>query len=326
MIKVYKTFELSDSEWTQLIDGFNNSFGLQTDVQKMKAYYSATVLGYSYHALDFTEEGRLRGYNSLVPMEYVFQGTKIIVGVSGGTYVNKEYRKDVFIFKHLMNALFEYCRNEGMVMKVGVPNKNSFKYAVKVNKAKHIGDLKYYILPVRLFNLIPYKILKPLNIFSIFFVNLHLFFSMVLAWFWNPYAKTKKIEIECSDFFYDVRFRNKQVYKECRKDNLIAFYRIFIENGNNVAYIMDFKENGKKTLKALLYVVKEILRRESNITAILYIGTMNLMQPFLFKIPRKFVPKSLPLTVNIINEDKLLKEAAVNMDSWDFSLQNFDVR
>ena len=126
----------------------NDSFSECQTVERMKVNYSCSVLGYSYHALDLTEDGAIRGYNSIVPTQYLYQGKKIIVGISGGTYVNKEFRKDVFIFKHLMDALFIYCRNEGMVMKVGVPNKNSFKYTLILNKAKMVGYLNYYILPV----------------------------------------------------------------------------------------------------------------------------------------------------------------------------------
>ena len=67
MIKVFKTFELTDSVWKQIIDGFNESFGRNKSVEGMKQYYCCNVLGYSYHAIDFTNDGIVRGYNSIVP-------------------------------------------------------------------------------------------------------------------------------------------------------------------------------------------------------------------------------------------------------------------
>lgn len=326
MIKVYKTFELSDSDWKQIIDGFNESFGRNKSIEGMKQYYCCNVLGYSYHAIDFTEDGIVRGYNSIVPTQYEYEGQRIMVGISGGTYVNKEYRKDVFIFKHLMDALFEYCSEERMVMKVGVPNKNSFKYTLKINKAKLVGYLNYYILPIRLFHFTSYKSLYFLNFVSILFVRLHLLIVSLLSGLFNSKSPQKQLKMVCDSHFYDSRYRSRNCYKECAKGAMIGFYRICDEEGKKVAYLMDFKEKGEKTLKALLFLTRQIFRNENDIDAIVYIGTMNLSQPLLLKIPQKMIPKPLPLTINVINGDKKLEAVALDMNSWDFGLQNFDVR
>ena len=109
MIYVYKTQDLSEKDWHGIVRGFNDSFDRNNSIESMQKYYAATILGYSYHALDYTEDGQLRGYNSIVPTLYDYHGKEILVGISGGTFVNKEFRKDVFIFKHLMTALFDYC-------------------------------------------------------------------------------------------------------------------------------------------------------------------------------------------------------------------------
>jgi len=326
MIKVCKTLDLSDSDWIQIVDGFNRSFSLNNTVESMKNYYISSIAGYSYHALDFTEEGVLRGYNSIVPTQYTYKGQTIMVGISGGTFVNKEFRSDVFIFKHLMDALFDYCGKDGMAMKVGVPNKNSFKYTLKMNKAKLVGYLNYYILPIRLFNVIPLKSLGFLNFISVFFSKLYLYGISALSLIINPKGEEKTLELVCDKHFFDTRYRNRNHYTECVKGNILGFYRVVEENGMHVAYIMDFKEENRKSLKALSYVSRQILPKERGIDAIMYVGTMNLRQPLLFKVPHKMDPKPLPLTINVINGDKALEEEALNMKSWDFSLQNFDVR
>lgn len=326
MIKVYKTKELSDTEWAQIVDGFNQSFNLDKTVESMKKNYLNSVIGYSYHALDFTEEGLLRGYNSIVPTKYIYKGQSILVGISGGTFVNKEYRSDVFIFKHLMEALFDYCSKDGMIMKVGVPNKNSFKYTLKMNKAKLVGYLNYYILPIRLFNITSLRSLKILNFFSVFFSRLHLFCISALSLLYNPKSKGRLLEIVCDRLFYDTRYRNRKYYSECSKGDITGFYRVVEEDGMRVAYIMDFKEENRKSLKALSFVSRRILSAERKIDAIMYVGTMNMCQPLLIKVPHKMEPKPLPLTINVINGDSTLEADALDMNSWDFSLQNFDVR
>ena len=326
MIKVYKTLDLSDSDWKQIVDGFNRSFSLNKTVESMKKYYTSSITGYSYHALDYTEDGVLRGYNSIVPTEYKYKGQSISVGISGGTFVNKEFRSDVFIFKHLMDALFDYCGKDGMVMKVGVPNNNSFRYTLKMNKAKLVGYLNYYILPIRLFNVIHLKPLGFLNFIPVFISKLYLYSISAMSSILNSHGETKSLELVCDKHFYDTRYRNRNHYTECLKGNMIGFYCVVEEDGMHVAYIMDFKEDNRKSLKALSFVSRQILSKEQGIDAIMYVGTMNMRQPLLFKVPHKMDPKPLPLTVNVINGDMALEGEALNMNSWDFSLQNFDVR
>ena len=225
-----------------------------------------------------------------------------------------------------MDALFEYCGKDGMVMKVGVPNKNSFKYTLKMNKAKLVGYLNYYILPIRLFNVIPLKSLGFLNFISVLFSRIYLYGISAMSSVFNPKGNTKPLELVCDKHFYDTRYRNRSHYTECLKGNMIGFYRVVQENGMHVAYIMDFKEGNRKSLRALSFVSRQILSNERGIDAIMYVGTMNLRQPLLFKVPHKMDLKPLPLTINVINGDTALEEEALNMDSWDFSLQNFDVR
>lgn len=325
MIVVLKTHDLSENDWKQIEEGFNASFEAQWNVERMKPFYSSTFLGYSYHALDRDENGKLRGYNSLLPCEYDYDSKRIIVGVSGGTFVKKEFRKDVFIFKHLMDALFAFCREEGMAMKVGVPNHNSFKYALVMNKAKLVGYLDYYILPIRAFDFLSQKWLRPLNVFTLGYSYFMLMVSSLVGQC-GFRSTPKKIEISVGENFYDFRFRCKSVYKECKKGQITGFYRRYVERGCNVAYIMDFRENGQKTLRALNFVARQILFKEHGLSAILYVGTINVSQPLLIKLPAKIQPQKLPLTINVINGDKGLEENALHMKNWEFSLLNFDVR
>ncbi len=325
MIKVYKTFELSDSDWKQIEEGFNDSFDAKWNIERMKVYYSSTFLGYSYHALDTDENGVLRGYNSLLPNIYDYDGKKIIVGVSGGTFVKKEFRKDVFIFKHLMDALFTFSKEEDMVMKVGVPNHNSFKYALVMNKAKLVGYLDYYILPVRGFDFLSKSWLRPLNVLTLGYSYL----MVMLSSLWGlvgHHSQPRRLEISLSEDYYDLRFRCKSVYKECKKGQMSGFYRLYVEKGCCVAYVMDFRENNKKTVRSLNYIVRQILLKEKAISAILYVGTINVTQLLLIKVPSRMQPQKLPLTINVLNGDEKLEKTALEMKNWDFSLLNFDVR
>ena len=161
---------------------------------------------------------------------------------------------------------------------------------------------------------------------SILFTRLHLSCISLLSSLYNPKGEEKTLEIVCDRLFYDTRYRNRSSYSECVKGNILGFYRVVEEDCMRVAYIMDFKEEGRKSLKALSFVSKQILSKEQGVDALMYVGTMNLRQPLLFKVPHRMDPKPLPLTINVINGDMDLEADALNMNSWDFSLQNFDVR
>ena len=50
-------------------------------------------------------------------------------------------------------------------------------------------------------------------------------------------------------------------------------------------------------------------------------------QHILFKVPQKFVPKPLPLTYYVLDKKNKAKYSDMsNLENWDFSLMNFDVR
>lgn len=326
MIKVCKTQELNQDDWIQLTNGFNICFNTKHSAEHLRTFYESTIKGYSYHALDFDEEtGILRGYNSFLPTEYVYDSKVILGGISGGTYVLPEYRKDVAIFMNLMTALFKYCRSEGMIIKVGVPNKNSFKYTIKINKAKLVGYLNYYIIPIKPFNLFRNKFLHVLNLFTCVLAWLWILVNQLIAIFLHSKKKTCKFELNTTQDFLEIRFSNKENYHQIKNSKYNCHYRIYQEGNANVAYLMDFREGNERTFRALVFAIRNIAKKE-DVAMILYVGTMNMIQTIMLKLPHRFDPKPLPLTVNVLNKDEQMLDDAVELSSWDFGLINFDAR
>src|SRR5699024_11412459 len=91
-IIVRKTYEISDGQWRKLVKEFNSTFNRQSSVEDKKEFYSSNVYGYSYHAFAVSDNGNIIGHTSLIPSQYRAGNQTVMMCISGGTFVSKEYR------------------------------------------------------------------------------------------------------------------------------------------------------------------------------------------------------------------------------------------
>ena len=95
------------------------------------------------------------------------------------------------------------------------------------------------------------------------------------------------------------------------------------EEGVKTAYIIEATQEGKRSMKAFLKVIKVI--RQQNVDLIIYVGKMGVFQTLFIKVPKKLEPKKLPLMCDVlIPNDKFSDIYDIN--NWDFGLLNYDVR
>jgi hypothetical protein len=322
-IQVVKTFELTDKIWAQIIEGFNSSFHRPTSIEKLKSFYKGNVLGYSYHALCM-EDGKLIGFNSIIPYKYLFQEEEMLIGLSCSSFVLKEYRKDIFIFKDMYDALWSVCSANHYIAFVGVSNKNSYKYGIVFMKHVEIGTLPYFALPVRIskvLNKSRYFILDLLSYLGAYGIALLSLTSFII----NSKEKKAVFRINTNENFYNKRFP-ATLYTCYQSGNTKAWYRIVEEEGVRTAYIMEFVERNIRTSGSLARIVWHILLKEKP-DMILFVGTLRLKQFSLIKLPKKYEPKNLPLVYNQASVmEKRKYELLSKLDTWNFSLMNFDVR
>lgn len=323
-IKVYRTNELDDKNWAEICQGYKECFNIIRTPEQLKKSFSKTITGFTLHALKFNEIGEIIGHNYYQPRPYLLDGTKVICALSGGTFVLPNYRKDIFIFNEMIKALDKEAANLGWIAQLGVPNENSFKYAVKINKQKHIGDLSYYILPIHIGTILN-KNSPILNYISSLFCHFSTLITKCLAFIWNPTERLKPLHLDISKSFLDIRFDTNN-YTLINKRDLLGVYRIFNEQGIKTAYIVFCGEKFRRSAKSLNFVVREILRKE-HVDAILYIGTMNFWQGSLIKVPKRFVPQKMPLCVTIFErQNSSVEEIFKTIKNIDFGLINYDVR
>jgi len=319
-IQILLTNEITDQQWQEIVDGFNVSFSSNTTIEWLKVFSTSNHLGYCYHALAIDND-KIVGYNVMTPFLYK-NGLKIIN--SGSSYVLKEYRKDIFIFSDMLNALYERCSLDGFAVSTGVPNMNSFEYSIKFLNCKHIANLDYYILPVNISTILHKRYLLVFDFICKSVIWFYLFFFK--TFYNNRIEKATKYEILKSDLFYNNRFKQTE-YKKINMDKNTIYYRIVNEDGIKAAYLMDFvDENFSRNTSSLLIGIKDIFKNEA-VDIIIFVGTLRIKPSILLKVPPKYVPKRLPFTIKFLTQEAKIKYAdMLNMDNWSFSLLNFDGR
>lgn len=324
MIKILKTFEIDDTLWNQIAAGFNESFDRDVNVESLKnGFCVSNQWGYAFHAIAIHDDtGDIMAFNTYTP---TFYKNGMNAMVSGSTFVKPKYRKDIFIFYDMVLALRERAKEEGFTVEIGVPNQNSKEYGKVLLKDKYVADLDYYILPRNISKVLDKPALKYINFFFRFLFTIHLSIQYVISFICNYKEKEPKYALITDEDFYHARFKSSAYSKYC-DGKCQAYYKIEDEDGKKVAYLFDFKYDNVRTRKAITKAVWYIYHHEKP-DAVLFVGFLWLIQFTLFKVPKKFIPKPLPLTYYIL--DKKRKEEFKDMDekkNWNFGLMNFDVR
>lgn len=322
-ILVLKTNEISDELWSSISEGFNESFSLNSTPERMRnAFCVRNREGYGYHAIALSDEGELMGYNVFSPVFYK-NGLKTVV--SGSTFVRPKFRVHEMLFLNMVQELRKAVINDGYQVEIGVPNHNSEKFALKILKFKLVAELNYYILPFNLSKSLNKPQLKFADGIVLQLSKLHLLCQSVFSSLFNNSEKEVKYELDLDDNYWNYRLRNG-CYKEYQNGIFQAHWLPYNENGTKAVYLMDFRESNKRTYRSLVKALKEISRRE-DVDMILFVGFLHLKQLGLFKCPKKFVPKRLPLTYYVLNKSEREKFSDMqDTKNWNFSLINFDAR
>ena len=327
MIKIIikKTGEITAEEWDQITGGFNSEFIKDKRPEDLKKYYEATVLGFSYHALALAETGEFAGHTTFAPMFYKQKnGERILTVLSGGSYVKKKFRSDIFIFKDMYMALAESAKNDGVLAVLGVPNKNSFKYFTKLLNAKFLYNLPYYVLPLRLNKLVQNKTASVFSFLILFAVKCYLHTLHIFSFFFNSKEKQIFFTIDYSEVAFLQRFN--ETYNTVETGKYRFTYKIYNEKDISTAYIFDFTESGERTSRSLIRCCNYIACKEKA-DLLAFVGRLDLTQPVLMKLPVKKEPQQLPLTIDVLADyDHPLFEELGNTANWNFGLMNFDVR
>jgi hypothetical protein len=321
---VLRTNEINIELWNEFILEFNAIFLRKTSPEEFRRYYCSNAFGYSYHCFAFSSNGAIAGYTAIIPFYYTLFKERMVIGVGGGSFVKKEYRKDIFVLRDIWNCLRNYCLKDGIIAFLGISNVNSFRYSLEILKRTHLGNLKYYILPVHPMKILKRKKLRWLDSFFRALSYLFLLSNILLSYLLQFKEDNSKIKINLYKEFYDHRFYKD--YTEIQSGNTRFYYKILIENGIKTAYLMDFREKGRRSYYSLSRSLLEIIRLEK-IDLILFIGTLRMKQLAMFCLPDKKEPKKLPVVIDLLCVDNPSRyESLLDLNNWELSLMNFDLR
>ena len=323
-LRVCSTNEWSTKMWDSYINNFNSVFGKDFKLDFFQRKYLKSSSGFSFHALLLSDNEEIVGGCTVIPLNYFCKKDKFIFGQAVDVFIVENYRTDPLMLLKMYSQLRSVLISNKVRVVLAVPNEIAYPYWKNVVKWKDIGDLKYWIFPVKLGNLTNSKFSRALNAISIAFAEVSLIFNSWVSFLTNSKRGSVYYEIEKSKSFDSYRY--DESYVKIKGGDIEFVFKIYVEDGKIVAYLYEFNENGAVTFKSLVKAVS-FIKRFRDIDAVFFIGKLNLTQFLMFKVPKKVEPKRLPLVFDIISpEDHGVFSEINNIKNWNYSLLNYDVR
>ncbi len=313
---IKKTNELSQNEKQQICDLFLDVFKKKKSLEDFNKQFLNTTKGYSYHAL-MVNDDLIVGCYSCIPIEYRYFSNNYFFGLSVDTMITEEYRGNPFNLKKMANLVYESMLKDEIPFVFGFPNDNVYLVRKKILKWEDIGQLDYYILPIKIGNIKPN--LKIFDFITILLSKIIKLFTKKSFIFDN---KTNNIEkLDTKQFLnYRYSFFNAN-YKIIEQDKLYFTYKIDVYESINTAYLIDISVMNKTNFNS---AINHILENEKNIDIILYVGKLDFKPFSLFKVPKKYIPKTVYMSGKILDRSKI-KEDIFDINNWNVNLSNFDV-
>jgi hypothetical protein len=332
MIIICKSsIELSDNEWIEITDSFKSNFSNDINWQNFKRYFLNSYLGYAYHSLVLNEQGRIVGHTAFIPKYYYWQGEKVLMAQSGSTFIDKEYRTDLLLYRKLYDALKIYVSEKGVQFILIVPNKAAYTYTERILKAKNISPLDYYIFPSTGFysrgGSLLGMIFWPLKmVHAVVFSAVLKLIGCWLKLVPNKNSISEQLQIFRGNDFEKSRYYNERDYVGVQHKELKYFLNTKTEKGIKTAYLMHFEYKGRQDFTALEKAISHMLFSKNAPELIVMIGYYEWLMGSIFKLPMKYQPQKFPLMIDTMNLPKEKIEFLLERENWKFSLENFDVR
>ena len=303
--------------WAEYVRVFNENFGAKFTSGDFEKKYRSPVLGGAIHAFCLTDDDKLIGATSILPLNYMVDGEIVTGGVSCDSFVDKDHRKkNPFLFRTLLAKVESHALEIGVNFVISVPNENSFLYTVHCCNWKLVGEYDFYIVPVGVRSRLGGNLIGRCASFLVSSVT-RVFFLFGSS---DGKETQKRIRI-CRDEPY-LKYRLAQAdYHRVIQEEREFIYRIYEEAGTPCAYLMDYQPRSPLVLhKALKYIFE---RNRKEIDIILFLGVDEVIHLPALKIPKCFEPRKMRFTIRLLNEKY---SAALDIKNWELGILLMDTR
>lgn len=314
--------ELTHHDWESYVKSFNKVFNKGYGLDYFKNKYLKTIDDISYHAF-LTDGECIVGSCTVIPYSYIINNYAVVrIGLVVDVFIVEECREDPLALYRMYKKLRKRLIEIDVKLIVAVPNDVAYPYWKKVVKWRDIGQLPYYILPIRLGNIVR-KAPLSLNLSNKILIKILFFISR----FTRSEESILPIRLDRSkDILTKQRYTND--HKLISKDKFFFSYRVVNENGISTCYLLDFynSDTKKKSAKSLRAAARYILSNEK-VDLLIFVGPLSFTQFLLFKLPKRIEPKHLYFTADVFSaESDFPSDIIFDIKNWDFGLFNYDVR
>ena len=251
---VISTLDLEKSKYLEnLVKQSSKSLSTEFNPKELIFKYKDNHLGYSIHSLLILDDNVIAAFTC---MPRKIDNNSILVGCD--TFVVKEHRKNIFIFKKLFESLqkSELSMNYSLIL--GVPNEKASLYWNKIAKWEIKSELDIVCLPV------------IHGFFKYFFALIYFLITILF------FSKRKnKLGQNLDDL---KKFRN---YTSINN----VYVRNYVEHNKNVSYMFGFSKNTRLELAHNIF--KTIIKNGNSVVLVGYNTPLKILRVNKF-IKRKF--------------------------------------
>lgn len=313
--EVKRTNELSQPEADEVCSLFNKVFNKDRTLHDFYSRFSNAGAQGAWHVLVRDNNKQLCAENTFIPYRYCYNGKNfnLVIGVDSAVLKNSGMGPFCLFDMH------EQCKSSlvenNIKMFVGFPNENAFSYQTSVIGSIHLGDLDFYVLPLK-FSWLSTE-LGLLNPFA-WLIRAGI---RVLSWFST--RKPFHFLIQKVD---DENFRKQRylpgIHHRIQFDEGEVFYSLYQEEKMMVAYILDIAPLSPRNFyKAFLHVANAV-KGKADVVAYPGIFPAGFHSPL--RVPKKFLPRKLHMVAHPLTD--MENDDWQDIRNWNINLSNFDVR
>ena len=317
-IKSLLTSELTKDTLSKMAESFNCVFKKTYPVNYFADKYNNSALGFSFHGLLYHEE-IVVGSFSVIPKKYEANNKHYIFGLACDAFILEGHRKDELFLKRMHQAVVERLAEFKVSFVFSIPNDVAYPYWKYMVKYKDIGEMNYYIYPVKIGALV--SSLKFINPFSSLFAGawstlLPLFNSKKLL-----HVSDSGIGLSIDEEFLKQRFNASYSIITLSSASFFV-YKIIEEDGIRVAYLFLIVPS---TAGCLNRAMSKLLKEKSNFDVVMFIGNWDEKPLSLMKVPKHKEPRKQRFVGTILDPNNC-PEGVLNIKNWRLSLSDFDNR